>query len=246
VLPNFLHIGAPKAASSWLWRVCREHPDIYVPESPDNVNFFTVAYHRGMEWYERTYFADYAGQPAVGEFSNSYMMFEPALQRIAKHLPDVRLTVTLRNPVERAWYHWAHLHLKKKYGFDPDQGRMYPLEKVLHHHGHQWFRQFMEPGLYALHLARMWRYFPRENVLVTLYDDLAKDNAAYARQYFEWLGVDPDFRPSLVGVFTNPDRGAIDGRYGLKPELREEFRQVFREDIERLEEMIGRDLSAWK
>ena len=45
--PNWLHIGAAKCASSWLWRVCIEHPDIYVPtehrpDQPDNVNFFTV------------------------------------------------------------------------------------------------------------------------------------------------------------------------------------------------------------
>jgi len=40
-LPNFLHIGINKAASSWLWRVCQQHPDIYVPEMPDNVNFWS-------------------------------------------------------------------------------------------------------------------------------------------------------------------------------------------------------------
>src|SRR5688572_24531671 len=80
-LPNFLHIGAPKAASGWLWRVCKEHPEIYVPTKPDNVNFFTVAYHRGLDWYSQSYFNEFAGQPAVGEFSNSYYTFEPAMQR---------------------------------------------------------------------------------------------------------------------------------------------------------------------
>ena len=245
-LPNFLHAGAPKAGSSWLWRVCKEHPDIYVPETPDNVNFFTVSYHRGLAWYRETYFAGYDGQAAIGEFSNSYMMYEPALQRIAEHLPDVRLTVTLRNPIERAWLHWAHSHLKKKYGWDPDKGRKVPIERVLHHHGHQWFRQWMEPGMYALHIERIWRYFPKERVLITLYDDLAADNAAYARAYFEWLGVDPGFQTSFIGVFTNPDRGAIDGAHGLTPEVREEFGQVFREDIAKLEDLLGRDLSHWR
>lgn len=31
MLPNWLHIGAAKCASSWLWRVCIEHPEICVP-----------------------------------------------------------------------------------------------------------------------------------------------------------------------------------------------------------------------
>lgn len=247
MLPNFLHAGAPKAASGWLWRVCKEHPEIYVPETPDNVNFFTVHYHRGLDWYEKTYFPPAAaGRKAVGEFSNSYMMFEPALQRIAEHLPRVRLTLTLRNPIERAWLQWAHSHLKKKYGWDPDQGRMVPFARVLHHHGHQWFRMWIEPGFYALHLQRIYRYFPKEQVHVTLYDDLAADNAAYARRYFEWLGVDPTFRPSLIGVTSNADRGSINGPHGLTPEIRAELGLVYREEIGKLQEMIGRDLSHWK
>ena len=83
-----------------------------MPDAPDNVNFFTVHYHRGLEWYERTYFSRYAGEPVLGEFSNSYMCYPPALERIARDLHDVRLTLTLRNPVERYYLSWAHIHLK--------------------------------------------------------------------------------------------------------------------------------------
>ncbi len=49
MLPNFVHIGAPKAASTWLWKVCAEHPDIYVPEAKP-VNFFVAEYHKGIDW----------------------------------------------------------------------------------------------------------------------------------------------------------------------------------------------------
>ena len=54
MLPNFLHIGAAKSASTWLYRVCLEHPDIFVPPDADNVNFFLSTYHRGLNWYEET------------------------------------------------------------------------------------------------------------------------------------------------------------------------------------------------
>lgn len=53
-LPHFLQIGANKAASSWLWRACREEPDIYIPAMPDNVNFFAMHSHRGLEWHGKT------------------------------------------------------------------------------------------------------------------------------------------------------------------------------------------------
>ena len=193
MLPNFLHVGAAKCASSWLWRVYKGHPEIYVPESPDNVNFFTVHYQRGLEWYEETYFSDYTGEKAVGEFSNSYMCYPPALERIAEHLPDVRMTMTLRHPAERAFLQWAHTHLKGRYGFDPEKGVGVPFEKVLHHHGHAFFRQWVDPGMYAHHVRNICRLFPAENVLVMIYDDLVADEAVVLRRLYRFLGVDEAF-----------------------------------------------------
>lgn len=247
MLPNFLHIGASKCASSWLWRVCLEHPDVYCPRTPDNVNFFTVHYHRGLEWYQRTYFAEVAGEKAVGEFSNSYMVFEPALQRIARHVPHVRLTMTIRSPIERAYAQWAHIHLKKgKYGFDPGKGIGIPFERAQHHHGHGWFRLWLAPGLYAFHLERIYRYFPRDQVLVMLYDDLCADPEGFLARFFGFLGVDPDFRPELLHTEVNPDAPEADPARDISPELLEDLRGVYRQDIEKLEQMLGRDLSAWR
>ena len=74
MLPNFIHVGAAKCASSWLWRVYQEHPDVYVPLHLDNVNFFVADYHKGLDWYQKTYFGDWCGEKAVGEMSNSYMV----------------------------------------------------------------------------------------------------------------------------------------------------------------------------
>lgn len=246
-LPNFLHIGVAKAASSWLWRVCREHPEIYVPDSPDNVNFFTVHYHRGLAWYERTYFADCGGEQAIGEFSNSYLVYGPALERIAKDLPGVRLTATLRQPAERAFLSWAHLHLKNKpTGLDMRKGVGIPFEKALHHHGHDWFRHWLEPGFYARHLERGFARIPRERVLVMLYDDLAADEAGSLARYFAFLGVDPGFQSTLVGRDVNPDPGDMRMADWVSEEVHAELAQVYRADIGKLEDLLGRDLSAWR
>ena len=245
-LPNFLHIGINKAASSWLWRVCKQHPEICVPEMPDNVNFFTVHYQRGLSWYAETYFSGWNGEKAVGEFSNSYLVYAPAMERIARDLPGVRLTVLLRNPVERAFLSWAHQHLKNKpTGLDARKGIGVPLEKILHHHGHGYFRLYAEPGFYARHLKRVFTLVPRERVLVELYDDLAADNAAFLRRYFEFLSVDSDFESPLVGEQVNPDTDDEMDDW-VSAEFREELREVYREDREELEHMLGRDLQHWR
>jgi len=252
MLPNYLHIGAAKAASSWLYRVFLEHPEIYAPPAPDNVNFFTVHYHRGLDWYQKSYFAEVKNEKAIGEFSNSYMFFLPAIQRIKEHLPHVKLGLILRNPIERAYLNWAHLHLKKdpqgrpKMGMDIQNGHGIPLDKTLHHHGFNWFIAFQAQGLYSIWLDQLEQYFSKEQMFVALYDDVKADNASYLRQYFEFLGVDPNFQSSYVNNDVNPESDSGKELYGLTDELRAEMRQVFAEDIARLSDRLGRDLSHWR
>ena len=243
-LPNFLHIGAAKCASTWLWRVCREHPEIYVPRTPDNVNFFTVAYFRGFDWYLSTYFSEVNGEPVVGEFSNSYMVHEPAMARIARDLPGVKMTMTIRNPIERTYLQWAHVHLKKRFGMNPDAGVGIPLEKVLHHHGHSWFRLYMEPGQYAFLLKRLYRHFDPAQILVMLYDDLVTDDRMFLHRFYSFLGVDANFQTTLGGVDINPDVSSEN--HTLPDELRAELYAAYRDDIAELEDMLDRDLSRWR
>ena len=249
MLPNWLHIGAAKCASSWLWRVCIEHPQIYVPTTPcpskpDNVNFFTNGYHRGMDWYERTFFSEYAGEPVAGEFSNSYYLYPPALDRIQQHLPDVKMTLTLRPPIERAYLQWAHIHLKKKpSGLNMREGIGIPLEKALSVHGHSWFIHWIAPGFYARHIEEIWKRFSREQVFVMIYDDLRASEADFLKRFYAFLGVDASFVSSCIGQDINPDPD--DWWDFLKPEVRDELAEVYRPDVERLSDLLDRDLSHW-
>ena len=255
MLPNFLHLGVAKAASTWLWTIYQEHPDVYVPTGqmqdfsgkmtkPDNVNFFVADFDRGLDWYERTYFSGWNGEKAVGEMSNSYMLDELALGRIAEALPGVRVTMTLRNPIERALMQFA---TRKR-----NLGMPGGFRQILDIHAWQMFRMFMEPGYYHLHLSRVLRLFPRERVLPLIYDDLESDPRAFLRQVFSFLEV--DVRLDLPGTdtivgFPRPDElDTPDGvlAQGIDPEMRERMRKIFADQISRLEELLDRDLSAWK
>jgi hypothetical protein len=262
VFPNFLHIGAAKAASTWLYQACLEHPEIYLPPCHDNVNFFLVHYHRGLDWYGREYFSDVANEKTVGEFSNAYFLSDVALERIARELPDVRLSVLLRNPAERAYLHWAHAYYKS-IGWASDdpatdsgdplavlpvrpEGRLYriPLETVMHPNGWCQCRDLLEPGLYAAHLRRIYRQIPPERVRVLFYDDLGAAPHVFIRSYYAWLGVDSSFQPSCLQRDINPDTAEADVSE-LSPALRTFMVDYYQQDIAELAKMTGRDLSAW-
>ncbi|OPZ22718.1 MAG: hypothetical protein BWZ10_00298 [candidate division BRC1 bacterium ADurb.BinA364] len=256
MLPNFLHLGAAKAASTYLWTIYQEHPEIYVPlkleeggrtTNADNPNFFVGTYHKGLDWYEKTFFAGWNGEKAVGETSNSYMLFEPALERIARDLPGVRVSMILRNPVEIAFLQYATNIKSQLINLERAS-----LDKMLYSHSWQLFRMWAEPGFYASHIRRVLRFFPRERVHIAFYDDLCADSLAFVRSFFRFLEVDDRFAPAqtntVIGFPGTSGSDTPEGTIskGIAPDLLEELRLVFREDIEQLEQLTGRDLSAWR
>lgn len=245
-LPNFIHIGSAKAGSTYLWEVCKEHLGIYTHADSDNPNFFTTQYHKGLPFYEDTYFPTVADEKAVVEFSNSYLVHPPALTRVARHLPDVRLTVTVRNPIERCYRSWAGAHYQGRHGLDPDKGVGIPFDQLLHPNRTTYFRAWAVPGFYAQHLQTVYSLFPRERVLVMVFDDLESDPEGFLRRYFTFLGVDPEFKTSLIGVDINPDTDEAKSYRGMSDEMRSELGDIFREDLAELSQMLGRDLSHWQ
>ena len=106
--------------------------------------------------------------------------------------------------------------------------------------------------MYASHLKKVYRHFPKKRVLVNFYDDLVDDPAQFLRRFLLFLEVDPDFQPSILNTIVGfPSPGQSDTEdgalaRGFSDSVREEMRQVFRTDLEALQALCGRDLSHWK
>ena len=252
MLPTTLHIGAAKAASTYLWQLCKEHPECFTPPNNDNCSFFECAWHKGLDWYKNQYFSSYNGEKVVVDFSNGYMLSEPILARIKKALPNVLLTVTLRDPVEITFEQWVmHKRGKKELGevWEHDMG--YQMDRSLIR---AWwlFRLWVEPGFYADHMKKVYRHFEKEKVFIMFYDDLVADDEMFVQKYFDFIGADPGFKPASlkkrVGFPGDKGQDTIgkDIARGLNPEHAEALRIQFHDDICELEDITGRDLTHWK
>ena len=163
-LPNFLVIGAQRAGTSLLHQILLAHPDVYVPAQRKEVHYFDRYFERGDEWYQ-SYFpaAGAAGRyRAIGEITPDYLATEEAPVRIHALLPACRMIAILRNPVDRvySWYQHARRSRNERRDF----------ATFLHE----------EPaalcsGLYHRHLQSYLALFPREALLVLLYEELLRD-----------------------------------------------------------------------
>jgi hypothetical protein len=267
-LPDFLAVGPPRAATSWLDAVLRGH--VGLPRDIKEVDFFVKNYARGVDWY-KGYFADSDPDLPAGEICPSYFGSEDALARIAGLIPHCRIICTFRDPVEMIYsmYKLARRNVWTRTDF----------ESYVPEH---WHNQ-------AARLKKWRATFGGERVLACFYDDLEADAQKYLDPICDFIGIPriPIGKSTLakqrINTFRREPRspwiarrarklrdsletheayGAINllTRIGfwrfcfeggeefapLDPELEARLRKRFRPGIEELEEVAGRDLTAWK
>jgi len=198
-LPTFVGIGVGRSGTRWLSQCLSEHPEIYV--HPDEVYFFVTrrphsTWSRGLEWYSSLFEKHITlGKKAWGEITPVYLFDQSSPHLLHRYVPEVKLICSIRDQSEMA-YSTYRLFLAQ----NPDiYGTKFSFWKFL-----IWSDIIQLAGFYLEHLKRYMEVFPRENLLILLYDDLQRDPASYVQQVFRFLDVDGQFRPQSLLKRINP------------------------------------------
>lgn len=190
---DFIGIGAQKAGTSWIYACLYEHPEICAPIK--ELHFFSrPRFAQGRAWYE-SHFKNCDAKKQVGEFSTSYLYSPEAAERIAALYPKVKIIAVLRNPVERAYSQYRNAIKAGEIS-----------ESVSFADYQQNEPSVIEQGLYASQLQRYVDRFAKEQLLVLVYEDIAKDPAAFMQRVYRFLGVDDSFVPSMLHERVNVAR----------------------------------------
>jgi sulfotransferase family protein len=184
--PDFIGIGAQRSGTSWLYACLYEHPQICMPRK--EIHFFSRDrnWSRGFEWYESV-FAECPSSTIAGEFSTSYLTHAEAAARIRQRYPDVRLIVSLRHPVDRAYSNYLNDIVA---GVVPAETG---FREALRSHP-----EYVEAGRYARYLRAYLELFARDHLLASIFDDARRDPLAAVQETYRFLGVDPSFRPTML------------------------------------------------
>jgi hypothetical protein len=106
-LPTFLGIGSLRCGSTWLYEVLKCHPDIRLSDRKEVNFFFSQNMLRDdLDWYRAQFQSENGGEPKPvrGEISPVYGRLKGwQVNRIANLLPNLRIILTLRHPIERVW-----------------------------------------------------------------------------------------------------------------------------------------------
>ncbi len=194
--PSFLGLGVEKAATSWIYACLYEHPDLCMPVK--EINFFSREenWSKGKEWYENIYANQCRSSGAhVGEFSTEYLFIEKTADRIASTYPDVKLIISLRDPITRAYSQYYNSiksgEIKKSVSFS----QAIEIDKTI-----------LGQGYYKKQVENYLRYFPKKNMHFLLYEDIAIEPLVCIQSLYRYLDVDSSFVPSNLNEIINPAR----------------------------------------
>ncbi len=136
----------------------------------------------------RTLFAAAPQGTLRGESTPFYLYSHDAQRRIRELVPQARLIVVLRDPIERAHSNWTHLWSA---GLDPidDFVRACAAEDQRVAAGWAEFWHYKRLGLYGQQVEHLYSVFPREQVLVFRYRELVEDPPATLDRICGFLGV---------------------------------------------------------
>jgi hypothetical protein len=188
-LPNFLIIGAMKAGTTSLYHYLRPHPQVFMPRIKE-LNFFDQkgTWPRGFGWYARQFKDARPSAVVLGEASPIYTQHphhRGVPERIAAHLPDVRLIYVVRDPIERIRSHYQHL---VAVGLEKKAVDRAVLENPL----------YLDVSRYAYQIDQYLPHVRRDRILVITSESLRDDRLATIRKVYRFLGVADDFVPPTL------------------------------------------------
>jgi hypothetical protein len=254
VFPDFIIIGGQRCGTTSLHRALERHPCI-MPAGAKEIHFFDIHYGKGASWYRgffpcafyMTIMSRLKGCAVATGEASPYYFFHPLVpKRIHETVPDLKLILMLRNPVDRAYSQYHH---EVRLGFEGQTSFAEALvrederlhgeeEKILADEDYISFSHihhaYRSRGLYLDQFKRWKAYFPSERMLVLKSEDFYEDTPKVYKQVLTFLNL-PETETGRHESQNRAQNPPMDSK------IRQELTDFFRPHNERLYEYLGRD-----
>jgi len=199
VLPDFLVIGAKRCGTTSLYEYLGQHPCIK-KSSHDHIGFFDDNFHLGIGFYksffptifEKKFFEFKNGKLLTNDVTSSYIQNSQTATKIFQTLPDKKIIVILRNPIDRAYSEY-NLDLRA----NPDiqsfetiiQNEIDNMEdkndgEVIQN------KHYLKRGIYFDQLKPWFELFPKKNILILSTEKFGEDANNIFNIIFKFLNLE--------------------------------------------------------
>lgn len=174
----------------------------------------------------------------AGEVTADYLYYPRAIERIARYNPKMKLVISLRNPVGRAFSQW---NMRRDKGQEPLEflDALKRDQEIGIWKGPRG-NAYLARSLYVPQLEKVFKLFPRDQVFILKYENFRAEPFPILDCVFDFLGV------RRVTRLKNKERNV--GSYSRKITAREReyAAAIFDEDITKVETLLDWDCSDWR
>jgi len=196
----------------WRWRFYRGRP--------------------GPKWYRSLFEA--AGGRLTGDITPHYSgLGETAVREIMSFLPDVKIILILRDPIDRDWSHVVH-YLTYNLGCKRDE---LTTDRILSH-VHDPSTRLRGDYLPMLDLWR--RYVPPARFRVMFFDDIQRRPVEFLDEIHEFLGLSPFTPPGLITKVN------ASGATAIPAEVERHLAELHLPALEKMAQEMGGYAVAWR
>jgi len=252
-MPDFIGIGAGQSGSSWMFKMLNCHPEVFVARKKETHYFSRKFDEWSLAYYSSLF--DEGGDRICGEITPRYSLLLPErIEFIHKIMPDVRLFLIVRNPIDRAWSAARRVmsKLAEQQGISFDQVADSEFYDYFSNESQNrilvrgtragYFVPDMLQGHYSRAIDNWTRVFPQEQLLVCFFDDIALDPEGFMRRVFQHIGVsqpvDWNSMPLRKKVNRNPTHDIPERFEGC-------LRELYGPEIEELRRRFGKPIDSW-
>lgn len=272
-LPDFAAVGPARTGTTWLHGLLSHR--VLLPRNTKETHYFDLFYDKGLGWYE-AYFAGYPSDRLVGEVTPAYFPRPDVRERMVRVIPTCRIICTLRDPVERAYSTYRMLVRSGFWGRSFEEEAKRPGSLIFEgnryaFHLRAWQDLFGAEnvatffyddlradqqayadsvcdflGVSRIDLSEIGQSLSRNSM-----EQMPRDVrvAGWGRHLRVWLKSHRADRVVLALERSGVWRLFFDGPKkfpALEPEVEARMRVFFLPEIEALEKLLDKDLTAWK
>jgi len=185
---HFLCIGAQKSATSTLYDLLKNHPEIS-KSSHKEIHFFDAFNYADLDInvYE-SYFDNL--ELILSDITPSYIYLPYVPERIHNALgSSIKILAILRNPIDRAKSHYLMTkrrgleNLSFEEAYYEEGNRIKKNEQNLKDYS------YFDRGLYYKQLKRYYDLFPEENIKVISFEEFVSDQTKVLNDICDFIGI---------------------------------------------------------
>ena len=233
--PTFICIGVQKGGTTSFINYMNRHPEIYVANN--ELHFFDSVepVKERILSYESAFTP--GNKKIIGEKTPSYCYLRPAIDRIYRYNPRMKLVMILREPVSRAYSHYnmdfptgnnfLEVVLKEK-----DVPSAAIKKNGLHH---------VVRGFYDQQINYILSKFPREQLHIAISEEIKTNKQEEYNSVFRFLGTTKE-----IEIDTVRDMHIRKYQKPIKRSDALVLYNIYKPHIEKLYRILGRRIIPWE